>query len=65
MIKFSRISNCMIAQCDTCLDIVEFEDLTKDDHEGYRKAKQSIDMDRWKTKRVDGKWVNICVDCAK
>lgn len=60
----SRETNCMVAQCDVCFDIVEFEDLDGSDSDNWSEAKLRIDMDGWKTKKDDaGKWVNICVDC--
>lgn len=53
----------MIAQCDECFDIVEFDDLDGSSPDHWTEAKERIDIDGWKTQRIDGKWRNICVDC--
>jgi Fe2+ or Zn2+ uptake regulation protein len=57
-IRRSNETSGMVAQCDQCFDIVDFED-----GEDFEQAKIAIDADGWKTKRVDGKWQNICPDC--
>ena len=61
----SKELGCMVAQCDECFDIVEFDDLDGSDGDHWSEAKERIDMDGWKTKRVGAKWINICVDCVK
>ena len=48
----------MIAQCDVCLDVVDFEE-----DQDFNDAKQAIYMDGWLTRKKDGKWINICIDC--
>lgn len=62
-IQKSKHSGCMIAQCDECFDIVEFNDLDGSSPDHWTEAKQRIDIDGWKTQRIDGNWRNICVDC--
>lgn len=58
-IRKSKQTGQMMAQCDVCLDVVDFED-----GEDFEEAKTAIDMDGWRTKRgPDGKWQNICPDC--
>lgn len=53
----------MIAQCDECLDVVEFEDLKGFDRDDWAEAKERIDADGWRTVKKGDKWHNICVDC--
>lgn len=62
-IRKSKESNCMIAQCDKCFDIVEFEDIKGFDADDWSEVKNEIDIDGWKTKKEGDKWVNICCDC--
>lgn len=57
-IRRSKETGNMCAQCDDCLDVVDFED-----DDDFDTAKMMIDVDGWKTTKRDGKWVNICPDC--
>jgi hypothetical protein len=57
-IRKSKETGQMCAQCDVCFDVVDF-----DDGEDFDEAKAAIDADGWKTKKVEGKWQNICPDC--
>ena len=59
----SKELGCMTAQCDECFDVVEFEELDGSDPDHWSEAKERIDMDGWKTTKVNGKWQNICPDC--
>lgn len=64
-IQISKETKSMIAQCDECLDVVEFEDLNGLDRDDWADAKSRIDADGWKTRRgPDGKWINVCCDCV-
>lgn len=65
-IRRSLSLKCMVAQCDECFDLVEFEDLTTfGDVEEFMEAKARIDGDGWFTKRTpQGRWVNLCPDCV-
>ncbi len=53
----------MVAQCDVCFDVVDFEDLDGSESDHWSEAKERIDADGWKTKKVGDKWQNVCVDC--
>ncbi len=57
-IRKSHETGNMIAQCDECYDVVDFED-----DEDFEQVKIAIDSDGWQTKRVGDKWHNICPDC--
>ena len=57
-IRYSKETGNICAQCDKCLDVVDFE--KSDD---FYDAKAAIDSDGWKTKRDGDKWINICCDC--
>ena len=57
-IRRSRETGGMIAQCDECFDVVDF-----DDGEDFEQVKTAIDGDGWKTRRVGEKWQNYCPDC--
>ena len=48
----------LIAQCDQCLDVVDFED-----DEDFDDVRDAIISDGWKTRREAGTWQNICPDC--
>lgn len=67
-IRKSAETGHMIAQCDQCFDVVDFEDLDGTDKDDWSEAKERVDMDGWKTKRIghgpDAKWINICCDCV-
>lgn len=54
----------MVAQCDVCFDVVDFEDLKGFDKDDWAEAKERIDADGWRTKKVGDKWTNTCVDCV-
>lgn len=59
-IRKSNETGQMMAQCDKCLDVVDF-----DEYFDFATVKIAIDTDKWTTKRQNGKWVNICPDCIK
>ncbi|QJD54487.1 hypothetical protein P9A30_gp45 [Sphingomonas phage Lucius] len=63
-IKRSKETGCMVAQCDVCFDVVDFEDLKGFDKDDWVEAKERIDADGWRTKKVGDKWTNTCVDCV-
>lgn len=63
-IRKSKETGHMVAQCDKCFDVVEFEELDGSDPDHWAEVRGHLDMDGWKAKKVDGKWTNICVDCV-
>ena len=62
-VRKSKSAKCMIAQCDICFDVVEFEDLDGSERDHWSEAKNAIDADGWKTKRSGAGWINISPDC--
>lgn len=58
-IKRDRESGNMIARCDQCNDIVEFEDA-----EDWLDVLKAITDDGWQSKRGKTGWDHICVDCV-
>jgi hypothetical protein len=62
-IRKSKESGCMVAQCDQCFDVVDFEDLDGSEAEHWGDVRQAIDIDGWKSKKEGGQWRNICPDC--
>lgn len=63
-IRKSAETGCMVAICDDCHDVVDFEDLDGTDPDDWGEVKNAIDGDGWRTiKGGLGKWRNICPDC--
>ena len=59
-IRRSRETNAMIAMCEECGFIVDFED-----GKSFDEAKLAIDSDGWLTFKENGKWKNVCCDCKE
>lgn len=57
-IRKSNETGNMVAQCDKCFDVVDFEE----DYD-FMDVKSAIDGDKWKTTKVNDKWHNVCPDC--
>lgn len=63
-IRKSKETGCMVAICDECHDVVDFEDLDGNDADHWGEVKETIDADGWQTRKEDGAWRNICPDCV-
>ena len=59
-LKRSKITGCFCAQCDGCLDIMDFE---PDDT--FFVAINTLRLSDWRSSKVDDKWTNKCPDCVK
>jgi hypothetical protein len=58
-IRRSKTTGNMVAQCDVCFDVVDF-----DEDKDFEDVREAIIFDGWQTKKnAEGKWINICVDC--
>lgn len=64
MIHRNRELGHMTAQCDACFDVVDFDYLDGSESEHWGDVRQALDIDNWQSKKVNGKWQNICPDCV-
>lgn len=63
-IKKSHETGGMIAQCDKCFDVVDFDELDGSHSDHWSDVREAIAKDGWVTKRNGDKWINVCVDCV-